>query len=120
MSSTYSINLNTVTMPAYSAISKADRKFIGTDDYMGLAWYHAHHYRFIMRDEPTVYQRKRIHNKWLEAKLPLGGFGPHHNKILAEVLAGTICPMSDTPWAAEEILQYGQADWRKGAEGYHP
>ena len=47
MSSTYSINLNTVTMPAYSAIRKADDKFIGTEDYMGLAWYHAHHYRFI-------------------------------------------------------------------------
>lgn len=64
--SLYGINLETATHEAYSAIAAIDRKFIGTKNYMGVAWFHSHCYRFLMRDI-SVAKRKFIHKKLMEA-----------------------------------------------------
>ena len=62
----YGINLETATHKAYMAVDNLDKQFIGTTDYMGVAWFHAHAYRFSMRDI-SVAKRKFIHNKLMDA-----------------------------------------------------
>ena len=62
----YGINLETATHKAYKAVDNIDKHFIGTKDYMGVAWFHAHAYRFVMRDI-SVAKRKFIHKKLMDA-----------------------------------------------------
>ena len=56
----YKINLDTATLRAFSTIYVIDKGFIGTVDYLGLAWFHNYAYRHWMRDI-SIAKRKQIH-----------------------------------------------------------
>ena len=82
----YSINIETITFDAFCKLDKLDRSFVGTPDYMGLAYFWGcngvkHYLR-----EATIYQRKQIHKKWLEQGLPLGGESEAHYKTIKQVM----------------------------------
>ena len=66
MYNSYKINMETITLDAYSAINEVDKKFIGTDNYIGIAWFHAYKYRHDMRDI-TIAKRKKIHQHMMKA-----------------------------------------------------
>ena len=81
----YVINLETASHKAYCTISDIDRGFLGTKDYLGLAWFHAHEYRHYMRDI-TLAKRKRIHNALIKAELDLDGISPEHETIILNII----------------------------------
>jgi len=78
------INLETVSPSVYTTIHEMDRANIGTDDYIGLAWYHNYHYRHTMRDI-SIAKRKRIHTKLMERGLALDGKSRTHSVLIASV-----------------------------------
>ncbi len=61
----YAINLEVITDEATQSLYKLDRKYIGTPNYMGLAYFWGQEYKHYLRDA-TVSQRRRIHNKGLK------------------------------------------------------
>jgi len=63
--SDFTLNLNTATPQALAEIMEMDNKFIGTMNYLGLAYFWGHEYKHSLRDA-TISQRKRIHRKGLE------------------------------------------------------
>ena len=63
--SDFTLNLNTATPQAIAEIMEMDNKFIGTMNYLGLAYFWGHEYKHSLRDA-TISQRKRIHRKGLE------------------------------------------------------
>ena len=83
--STYSINLETATWETTEALLNLDRTFIGTPNYMGIDYFWAHEYRHYLRDA-SIYQRKQVHKKWMEADLDFLETSQTHWNIIGEVL----------------------------------
>ena len=82
----YSINIETITFDAFCKLDKLDRSFVGTPDYMGLAYFWGcNGVKHYLRDA-TIYQRKQVHKKWLERGLPLNGESEEHYKIIKQVM----------------------------------
>lgn len=78
-------SINIYTQPAFDAVYKADNNFIGTPDYMGLAYYWHHEYKYYLRDASAVH-RRRIHHKLIKAGLPLDGMSDAHHAIIMKAL----------------------------------
>jgi hypothetical protein len=70
-----------VTCKAYEAIMWLDAAFIGTPDYMGMAWFWNYEYRHYLRDA-THRQRQRVHAALLKAGLPVEGESDEHEAII--------------------------------------
>ena len=81
-SSQYKINLATATHEATQAILKIDASFVGTENYMGVAYFWHHEYRYPMRDASVV-TRKAVHTKMLKAGLDVDDCTPRHDSIIA-------------------------------------
>ncbi len=62
----YAISLETASFEAYSAIRKLDESYIGTENYLGLAYFWDHEIKHWMRDA-TIAKRKKIHELLLKA-----------------------------------------------------
>ena len=60
---------------------KLDQTFVGTADYMGLAYFWAYGYRHYLRDA-TPLQRQKVHHSFLKANLELDGESESHLKII--------------------------------------
>lgn len=83
--SNYAINLNTISYDAFSKIYSLDKKFIGTKDYMGLAFFWGYEYKHYLRDASTS-QRRRIHNKGLDKNLDFTKIGLKQWEVISDVL----------------------------------
>lgn len=71
---------------AYAAIIKLDKSFVGTDDYMGIAWFWNHEYSDYLRPENcTVRKRVDVHDAFVKAGLDLKEESPKHRKIIKEI-----------------------------------
>ena len=84
----YSINMNTASPKATMALLELDKSFVGSKDYLGLAYFWAHEFKHYLRDA-TVSQRKRIHNAWLDNGLSFEAKiddTSEHWKIIEKVL----------------------------------
>jgi len=79
------LNLETVSFEAYKAIKELDESFIGSDNYMGVAWFHNQAYRHDMRPL-TPAKRKKIHDAMLKAELELCAISPKHNTIITQFI----------------------------------
>jgi hypothetical protein len=66
--STYSINLETASWGATQAIYRLDQSFVGTSDYMGVAYFWPHEFKHWLR-ACTVAERKKVHQLWLKNNL---------------------------------------------------
>ena len=93
MTSTATIDFNSsyVTVDAFNAIFKLDKTFVGTGNYLGLAYFWAHEYRHYLRD-CTMAKRRTVHKKWLQAGLYLEGISDKHLSIIKHVLDGVTLP----------------------------
>lgn len=93
MTSTATIDFNSsyVTVDAFNAIFKLDKTFVGTGNYLGLAYFWAHEYRHYLRD-CTMAKRRTVHKKWLQAGLNLEGISDKHLSIIKHVLDGVTLP----------------------------
>jgi len=83
--SNYAININAISWGASSEIYKLDKRFIGTEDYMGVAYFWSHEYKHFLRDF-TVSQRRRIHKKALKLKVDFTEVGAKQWELIGEVL----------------------------------
>ena len=80
--STYKINMETASYEATQAIYKLDDSFVGTENYLGVASFWNHEYRYPMRDA-TVATCKAVHAKMLKAGLEVDDCTPAHDEIIA-------------------------------------
>ena len=83
--SNYMLNLNTTTIEADRKLFELDRSFIGTPNYMGLAYFWHMEYKHLLRDA-TISQRRRIHNKALELGIDFVEVGHKQWDLIADVL----------------------------------
>lgn len=76
-----------LTSQAYYSLHALDEKtLIGSPDYLGLAYFWNHEYRFHLR-EASPKQRKAVHDAFLAAGLTLDGAGPEHAAIVEKHLS---------------------------------
>jgi len=84
-----------ITFEAFEGIFKLDKTFVGTGNYLGLAYFWAHEYRHYLRD-CTMAKRRKVHKKWLQAGLDLTGISDQHLSIIEHVLDGVTLPTGIT------------------------
>ena len=102
----WNLNLYTLTQEAHHKLWELDRSFIGTEHYMGLAYFHNYIYRHILRDDPSISQRRKIHAALLKRGLKPIDVSYEHNEVIAKYMTGTISSIGGSPWTREEILNY--------------
>ena len=59
------INLETITFEAFSKLLWLDKSFVGTPNYMGIAYFWNYEYRHYLRDM-SGYRRRLVHKKGLQ------------------------------------------------------
>ena len=106
----YNLNLKSITWKAHQKLMDVDKKFIGTKDYMGLVYFHNYGYRHILRDDPSITQRRKIHAELLKRGLKVDKMSKEHNEVIAKYMTVKISKISDKPWTREEILNYDLSD----------
>ena len=75
-----------LTSHAYYSLHAADEKnLVGTPDYLGLAFFWNHAYKFHLR-EASPKQRKAVHDAFLSAGLTLDGASSEHAAIVEKHL----------------------------------
>ncbi len=65
-------------------IESLDKSFIGTNKYMGFAYFWAYEWRHYLRNA-TPYMRKRVHDLFRRADLNVDGETPEHAQIVHKV-----------------------------------
>ena len=81
----YAINLEVLPWDATVAILNLDKSFVGTPNYMGVAYFWAHEYKHLLRGA-TISQRRRIHNKALGLGLDFCEVGVKQWELIGRVL----------------------------------
>lgn len=71
-----------MTFRAFCIMMRIDHAFVGTPDYMGLAYWWDHEYKHTMR-AATTKQCKKAHDAILAAGLRLGDISDEHEQIIA-------------------------------------
>jgi hypothetical protein len=74
-------------MNSFEQLNKLDKSFIGTNDYMGLAYFWDHEVKWWLRDA-TSYQRVKIHKLFIKNNVP---FSKKDNCFITNDLALKIC-----------------------------
>ena len=75
------INLNTISNAAFTKMYELDKQFIGTENYIGLAYYWNYEYRQYLRDAKQ-YIRMKVHNSFLIENLPIADATEKHFQII--------------------------------------
>ena len=74
-----------ISMKASGKVRDLDETFIGTPDYMGIAYFWDTEYKFNLRGQPPN-KLKAVHDALLKAKLPLDGTSPEHEAIIKKIV----------------------------------
>ena len=75
------------TQDGFNKLMELDRSFIGSRDYMGLAYFWAYEFRHALRDA-SPFVRRKVHADFIKAGLPPDGFTREHLAIVRKR-----CPM---------------------------
>jgi hypothetical protein len=78
------LNLNTITLRAFTDIMELDFGFVGSDNYMGVAYFWAYEYRHYLRDTTNA-KRKKVHDRFLKENLELSGVSDRHYQIIKSI-----------------------------------
>ena len=70
-----------VTGQAFDYLNALDKTFIGTNSYMGFAYFWGQDYKHTLRDANNT-QRQRVHNAMVKAGLELTEASPEHEEIV--------------------------------------
>lgn len=62
-----------------------DITYVGTENYMGLAYFWNYEYRHYLRNASNK-ERQEIHSKWIENGLELMGISEKHLEIIRQVM----------------------------------
>lgn len=74
-----------LTFPQFQRLHAIDKEWIGSEHYMGLAYFWAYEYRYPMR-ETSAYDRVRVHRAFLEAGLEPSGESDEHQAIINRLI----------------------------------
>lgn len=80
-----STKLGILSNKAYEKVHKLDKDFVGTPDYMGLAYFWNHAYRHYLRD-CTPLERQKVHQAFLDQKLDLQAESDKHEEIIKKLV----------------------------------
>ncbi len=75
------ITTSTLTAEAFADINALDTGYIGTNSYMGVAYFWDYTYRHTMRDLSHA-KRATIHRKLLKAGLDVASVSKKHSEII--------------------------------------
>ena len=95
--SEFTLNLNTASLKAIYKILDIDSKFVGTEDYLGLAYFWGHEYKHTMRDLSYA-KRRKIHNLGLDRDIDFIEPNKEAWYLIAEVLkcdVNTLCNIKE-------------------------
>ena len=81
----YALNLESLSGNAYLSIYKLDETYVGSTDYMGLAYFWHFDYRHFLRDTTTAKKRK-VHNKFLESGIQIDGKSDAHLALIRSIV----------------------------------
>ena len=73
------------TIDGFRKLRELDESFVGTADYMGIAYFWNHEYRHDLRDASPI-QRVNVHRSFLEFDLPLAGTSDLHQELIDTAL----------------------------------
>ena len=79
--SNYTLNMNTIPLEVFTALTKIDDTFVGTPDYMGIAYFWGWEYRHYLRST-SFHKRKKVHSAFIKSGLPLEGESEKHFTIV--------------------------------------
>lgn len=79
------LNLNSITTNAFIKMHELDQKFIGSFDYIGLAYFLSYEYRHYLRDA-SIEERRLVHNNFLNHGLTLEDASEKHFTIIKKIL----------------------------------
>ena len=79
------LNLDTITTDAYLKLFDLDKQFIGTFNYLGIAWFWHYEFRHYLRDA-SINDRKKVHNIFLTYNLNVSDATELHYQIIKETL----------------------------------
>tara|TARA_R110001592_G_scaffold195707_1_gene443379 strand:- start:43 stop:336 length:294 start_codon:yes stop_codon:yes gene_type:complete len=79
------INLETITFEAFCELQALDKTFVGTPNYMGVAYFWGSNGCKHYLREVSVAKARKIHTKWLELGLDLTGETLEHYRVIGEV-----------------------------------
>lgn len=79
------MNLNTITLKAYSALYEIDQTFIGTENYMGIAYFWHYAFRHYLRDA-SYYERITVHKTFLYHNLSVSDETQLHWQIVKDII----------------------------------
>jgi hypothetical protein len=82
------MNLDTLTLKAYQKIYELDEKFIGTENYMGIAYFWHYAFRHYLRDAAD-YQRVKVHKAFLDHNLNVSDDTVLHLQIIKNIIKQT-------------------------------
>lgn len=77
------LDVTNLTDKARNALDKLDEKFIGTSDYMGVAFFWDVTYKWWLRDA-TPKVRRKVHAAFLKADLKVDDVSDEHRDVLAK------------------------------------
>jgi len=78
------LDLEQISTKAKNAIWDLDDKYIGTDDYMGVAFFWDPEYKWELR-EANPKKRKEVHDAFRKAKLKPDGVSDEHEAIIVKM-----------------------------------
>ena len=82
----YKLNMNTIPFEVFCALKEMDEKYVGTKDYMGIAYFWGlNGIKHYLRDA-TFAQRKRVHSIWLKRGLDFWGETEEHYAIVKQAM----------------------------------
>jgi hypothetical protein len=73
-----------LTHEQYTRLLAVDEEWLGSEHYMGLAWFWNYEYRFHLRDASAL-KRVEVHDTLLATGLPLDGESPEHLAIIEDI-----------------------------------
>lgn len=79
------LNLQAISFDAYEALKELDKTYVGTHNYMGIAYFWAYDYRHYLRDATTS-QRRRVHQAFVAFNLPVMGESAEHEILIKRVM----------------------------------
>ncbi len=81
MSTTDTITTSHMTPEGTQKLLELDASFVGTPDYMGIAYFWAHRYRHVLRDVSPA-RRRAVHAKLIKTGLAPDEESPEHDRIV--------------------------------------
>jgi len=79
------VNLSSLSDDAFKTLYNLDKSWIGSTNYMGVAYFWNWEYRHFLRDTTTP-KRRRVHKKLLKAGLELSGVSDAHLSIIRSIV----------------------------------